>query len=65
MDTTPYYRVLSSDGATSVIAIQLPDFREAQTTIATRMLGTPAGDAMIRSIVDARLSTQDVLRGEI
>jgi len=65
VDATPFYRVLSSDGATSVIAIQLPDFREAQTTIATRMLGTPAGDAMIRSIVDAHLSTQDALRGDI
>lgn len=65
MDTTPFYRVLSSDGAISVVAIQLPDFREAQTTIATRMLGTPAGDALIRSIVDSHLSTQDVLRQDI
>lgn len=62
MDTTPFYRVLSSDGAISVVAVQLPDLREAQTTIATRMLGTPAGDAMLRSIVDAHVSTQDVLR---
>lgn len=65
MDTTPFYRVLSTEGGISVVAIQLPDFREAQVTIATRLLGTPAGDAMIRSTVDAHLSTQDTLRGDI
>lgn len=62
MDTTPYYRVLRAEGPMSVVAIQLPNLRETETVIATRMLGTPAGDTLIRSIVDAQLSTQDTLR---
>lgn len=45
-----------------MIEVDLPDLTTGIVTMFERALNTPAGDAAIRAIVDARESTKDMLR---
>lgn len=58
----PHWRVTETDGATSTVEFDLPDFTKGQLTIASRMVGTAAMDTMIRHVIARREETKDQLR---
>lgn len=58
----PFWRVTDRAAGKVTVEVDLPDFTRAVVVMAESALNTPAGDAMIRAVVDGRESTKDSLR---
>lgn len=58
----PWYRVTSDDGRTAVVEVGADDFARVQLVMSSALVGTAAGDAMIRGAIERRGRDRDVAR---
>lgn len=58
----PHWTATEVEPGRSIVEFDLPDFTKGQLTISTPMVGTPAMESMIRSVIARREETKDQLR---
>lgn len=58
----PHWTSREIEPGLSTVEFDLPDFTRANITVATKLVGTPSMEAMIRRVILAREETKDQLR---